>query len=139
MLWSGSETPEHQQVRFRNTRTPAGCEHTPRKTHAKKLYHVTFGTHKKQTLLWSGSETPMPKNSFTSPLEPIKNNNKKQCFGTVPKHPNWSGSETPEHYSRARQAKRMPKDSFTSPLEPIKNNALVRFRNTRTPAGPANA
>ena len=96
MLWSGSETPEHQQVRFRNTRTPAGCEHTPRKTHAKKLFHVTFGTHKKQTLLWSGSETPMPKNSFTSPLEPIKNN-KKQCFGTVPKHPNWSGSETPEH------------------------------------------
>ena len=61
-------------VRFRNTRTPAGCEHTPRKTHAKKLFHVTFGTHKKQTLLWSGSETPMPKNSFTSPLEPIKNN-----------------------------------------------------------------
>ena len=38
----------------------------------------------------------VPKNSFTSPLEPIKNN-KKQCFGTVPKHPNWSGSETPEH------------------------------------------
>ena len=74
MLWSGSETPEHQQVRFRNTRTPAGCEHTPRKTHAKKLFHVTFGTHKKQSLLWSGSETPMPKNSFTSPLEPIKNN-----------------------------------------------------------------
>ena len=38
----------------------------------------------------------VPKNSFTSPLEPIKNN-KKQCFGAVPKHPNWSGSETPEH------------------------------------------
>ena len=74
MLWSGSETPEHQQVRFRNTRTPAGCEHTPRKTHAKKLFHVTFGTHKKQALLWSGSETPMPKNSFTSPLEAIENN-----------------------------------------------------------------
>ena len=152
MLWSGSETPEHQQVRFRNTRTPAGCEHTPRKTHAKKLFHVTFGTHKKQALLWSGSETPMPKNSFASPLEPIKNNalvrfrNTRTPAGPVPKHPNtrrmrahatqdacqktlsrhlwnpkkqtllWSGSETP-----------MPKNSFTSPLEPIKNNKKQCF------------
>ena len=51
----------------------------------------------------------------------------------------WSGSETPEHQqdSSTRNAKRMPKNSFTSPLEPIKkSNALVRFRNTRTPAGP---
>ena len=33
------------------------CGHTPSKTYAKKLFHVTFGTHK------------------------------KQCFGPVPKHP----------------------------------------------------
>ena len=54
--------------------------------------------HRRQKL-WISSRIQakrMPKNSFTSPLEPIKNN-KKQCFGTVPKHPNWSGSETPEH------------------------------------------
>ena len=54
--------------------------------------------HRRQKL-WISSRIQakrMPKNSFTSPLEPIKNN-KKQCFGTVPKHPNWSGSETPKH------------------------------------------
>ena len=54
--------------------------------------------HRRQKL-WISSRIQakrMPKNSFTSPSEPIKNN-KKQCFGTVPKHPNWSGSETPEH------------------------------------------
>ena len=54
--------------------------------------------HRRQKL-WISSRIQakrMPKNSFTSPFKPIKNN-KKQCFGTVPKHPNWSGSETPEH------------------------------------------
>ena len=69
-----SPSDAHKKDEERPTPMPAGCEHTPRKTHAKKLFHVTFGTHKKQTLLWSGSETPMPKNSFTSPLELIKNN-----------------------------------------------------------------
>ena len=48
-----------------------------------------------------------------------------------------SGSETPERQqdSSPCQAKRTPKECFTLPLEPLKNNALVRFRNTRTPAG----
>ena len=93
---------------MRNTRTAAGFEPMPSKMQSNKMLPVTFGIHwnpktrmqaHRRQKLWISSriqEKRMPKNSFTSPSEPIKNN-KKQCFGTVPKHPNWSGSETPEH------------------------------------------
>ena len=139
MLWSGSETPEHQQVRFRNTRTPAGCEHTPRKTHAKKLFHVTFGTHKKQTLLWSGSETPMPKNSFTSPLQPIKNN-------ALPMRKTWTAAgqnavrQNAFRYLRLIHIKQK-QVSWPAPLAAANTSRLPRsameepMRNTRTAAG----
>ena len=126
-------------------------------------------------MLWSGSETPerqqdsspcqaksMPKECFTLPLEPIKNNalvrlrntrtparfepmpGKTQAermlhvtFEAHKKTMLWSGSETPERQqdSSPCQAKSTPKECFTLPFKPIKNNALVRFRNTRTPAG----
>ena len=69
-------------------------------------------------MLWSGSETP---------------ERTPAGYKTML----WSGSETPEcqQDSSPCQAKRTPKECFTLPLEPIKNNALVRFRNTRMPAG----
>ena len=69
-----------------------------RNPYKTKSIKTRMQAHRRQKL-WISSRIQakrMPKNSFTSPLEPIKNN-KKQCFGTVPKHPNWSGSETPEH------------------------------------------
>ena len=62
----GAETAKPQQDSSPN------CPKTSPRKSAKKLFHVTFGTHIK--------------------------NNKKQCFGAVPKHPNWYGSETPEFW-----------------------------------------
>ena len=40
--------------RLRNTQTPAGFVAKPSKTHAKKLFHVTFGIHNLQCF-WSTS------------------------------------------------------------------------------------
>ena len=55
-------------VRFRNTRTSRSGSETPEHQQDASTRHAKR----------------MPKNSFTSPLEPIKN---KHCFGPVPKHP----------------------------------------------------
>ena len=42
-------------VRFEKTETPASFEPMPSKKHADRMLHVTFGTHKKQSV---GAETP---------------------------------------------------------------------------------
>ena len=113
-------------VRFEKTKTPARFEPMPTKNTQTEC--------------------------FTSPLEPIKNNNKKQSFG----------SETPERQQQSSlcQAKNCSKRTYNhkqergfrtmaaqslvgvrfektetpARFEPIKNNAFVRFHNSQTPA-----
>ena len=112
MLWYGSETPE--LVRFRNTRTLAG--HAKQNAHAKRLFHVTFGTHK------------------------------KQCFGPVPKHPNTSRSgqclTSPDRQLRKHE-KTMQKPcsgwscgwSCNGSFGGSSGLRSARSRNSQTPAG----
>ena len=142
MPWSGSTTPKRRgfrtmaaqslvSVRFEKTETPARFEPMPSKKRADRMLHVTFGTHKEQSL---GSETP--ERQQQSSLCQAKNRSKRG-FRTMAAPSlvsvRFEKTETQrQQQSSLCQAKNRSKRGFRTMAAP--SLVSVRFEKTETPA-----